>query len=331
MYYEHNSSKYSEQDERPYKTKGATAVTLTFCRIFHAIVQQGNFIKAAEVMHMTPSAVSHAVSDAERQVGFKLFSRTRGGVVMTEYGKELYGAILQLLNGEEALQQTIDQLNGLERGTVRLGIFNSVCTNWMPDILDRFGARYPGIKIDLYEGGYDDVIAWIKNGAVDLGFLSTSCAPDLPVEPFYRDPLICIVPPDFETARPGYITIDEMRDQSFVIQREGSDADVQLLFRKYGLRFHASCHLLDDTSIMTMVACRRGISVMAALTAKGLEGDLKVLRILPQECRHIGLAALDKKRLSPAARELYDTIAAYVRDLEERRVREEGEAGVLLA
>ena len=308
-----------------------TAMTLTFCRIFHTIVQQGNFIKAAEVLHMTPSAISHAVSDAERQVGFKLFSRTRGGVVMTEYGKELYGAILQLLTGEEALQQTIDQLNGLERGTVRLGIFNSVCTNWMPAILERFGARYPGIKIDLYEGGYDDVIGWIKNGVVDFGFLSTSCTSDLEVEALYQDPLICIVRPDFETSIPGYITIDEMRDQSFVIQREGSDADVQLLFRKYGLRFHASYHLLDDTSIMAMVACGRGISVMAALTAKGLEGDLKVLRLLPQECRSIGLSALDKRRLSPAARELYETIAAFARDLEERRVRDEEAAGVLLA
>ena len=305
-------------------------MTLTFCRIFHTVVQQGNFLKAAEVLHMTPSAISHAVSDAERQVGFKLFSRTRSGVVMTEYGRELYGSILQLLNDEEALQQSIDQLNGLERGTVRLGIFNSVCTNWMPQILERFEASYPGIQVDLYEGGYDDVIGWVKTGLVDFGFLSTSCTDELTVEPLYRDPLVCIVPPNFPVAKPGYITIDEMRDQEFVIQREGSDSDVQMLFKKYGLRFHASCHLLDDTSIMAMVSCGRGISVMAALTAKGLEGNLKVLRLLPQECRVIGLSALDKKRLSPAARELYDCICDYVCDLEQMRLRAERTAGVLL-
>lgn len=306
-------------------------MTLTFCRVFHTVVQQGNFIKAAEVLHMTPSAISHAVSDAERQVGFKLFSRTKGGVVMTQYGRELYGSILQLLNGEEALQQSIDQLRGLERGTVKLGIFNSVCTNWMPQILQRFGALHPGIKVDLYEGSYDDVIGWIKGGVVDFGFLSTSCTQDLPVEPLYRDPLVCIVPASFPVATPGYITIDEMRDQEFVIQREGSDADVQLLFKKYGLRFHASCHLLDDTSIMAMVSCGRGISVMAALTAKGLEGDLKVLRLLPQECRAIGLSALDRRHLSPAARELYEHICTYVRGLEEERLAAEKAAGTVLA
>lgn len=305
-------------------------MTLTFCRIFHTIVQQGNFIKAAEVLSMTPSAISHAVADAERQVGFKLFNRTRAGVVMTEYGRELYGSILRLLNDEEALQQSIDQLNGLECGTVRLGVFNSVCTNWMPAILDGFGARYPGIQVDLYEGGYDDVVGWIKNGVVDFGMLSTSCTSELPVEPLYRDPLICIVPPSFQTREPGYIGVDELRDQKFVIQREGTDADVEMLFKKYGLHIHESCHLLDDTSVMTMVACGRGISVMAALTAKGLEGDLKVLRLLPQECRVIGVAALDKTRLSPAARELYEWVAAFARDQEHARQAAELAAGVRL-
>lgn len=305
-------------------------MTLTFCRIFHTIVRQGNFIKAAEVLNMTPSAISHAVADAERQVGFKLFNRTRSGVVMTEYGRELYTSIVRLLNDEEALQQSIDQLNGLECGTVRLGTFNSVCTNWMPEILGWFGARYPGIRVDLYEGGYDDVAGWIKNGVVDLGLLSTSCTNELEVEPLYHDPLICIVPPDFQTREPGYITVDEMRDQEYVIQREGTDADVELLFKKHGLHFNEACYLLDDTSVMTMVSCGRGISVMAALTARGLEGNLKVLRLLPQECRVIGVTALDKAHLSPAARELYGWICAYAREQERRRLAEEAAAGVRL-
>lgn len=291
-------------------------MTLTFCRIFHVVVQQGSFIKAAETLHMTPSAISHAVSDVERHIGFKLFSRTKSGVVMTESGKELYSAILQLLNDEEALQQTIDQLNGLDRGTVKLGIFNSVCTNWMPDIFELFETRYPAIQIDIYEGGYDDVARWIKSGDVDFGFLSTSCTTELHVEPLYRDPLVCIVPPDFATKKPGSITIEEMKGQRFVIQREGSDYDVQSLFAKYGLSFHANCHVLDDTSTMTMVACGRGISIMPTLTAKGLEGDLQVLRLEPEECRIIGLCALDKKRLSPAAVELYRCICDYARGLE---------------
>ncbi len=290
-------------------------MTLTFCKIFDTVVKQGNFLKASETLHMTPSAVSHAVSDAENQVGFRLFNRTRNGVTLTDNGRELYPAVLNLLRGADSLQQSIENINGLKTGNVKVGIFNSVCTNWMPEIFRRFDGMYPGIRVDLYEGSYDDVIAWIKNGSVDFGFLSTSCTTELNVEGLYEDPLICIVPDGFETKEDGYITIDEMKDQQFVIQREGSDADVQMLFKKYGLKFHTSCHLLDDTSIMTMIACGRGISVMPTLTAKGLEGGLRILKLKPAEHRVIGLSALDKSMLSPAAKELYKCICEFAKGL----------------
>lgn len=287
-------------------------MTLTFCRIFNMIVKQGSFIKAAEGLAMTPSAVSHAVADAEAAIGFKLFSRTKTGVTLTENGRELYPAILQLISGEDALNQTVDNLNGLRGGVVNLGSFNSVCTNWMPDIFKRFSALYPDIQINLYEGGYDDVVYWIKNGFVDLGFLSTSCTTELPVEGRYVDPLVCIVPPDFPNREEGFITLEEMLDQQFIIQSEGSDADVQTLFKKYGFQYHTSCHVFDDTSIMAMIACDRGISVMPMLTAKGLEGHLKVLRLKPEEHRVIGLSAMDLKALSPASKQLYHCINDYM-------------------
>ncbi len=290
-------------------------MTLTFCRIFHTIVQQGNFIKTAEVLNMTPSAVSHAVKDAEKEVGFLLFNRTRNGITLTEGGKSLYPAVLQLLNGEEGLNQAINQLKGLEHGVVKVGIFNSVLTNWMPDIFREFDKKYPNIEITMFEGSYDEIISWIQTGLVDFGFLSTSCTTELPVEPLYADPLICIVPKKFETLTPGVITIDEMRNQQFVIQREGSDADVQALFKKNNLKFHSSFHILDDTSIMTLIGCGKGISIMPTLTAKGLEKNLKILRLSPEEYRVIGLSAINKKFLSPAARAFYRHIVEYAKGL----------------
>lgn len=287
-------------------------MTLTFCRIFNMIVKHKSFIKAAEALNMTPSAVSHAVSDAESSIGFMLFNRTKSGVTLTENGRTLYPSVMQLLGSEDSLNQSIDKLNGLCNGNVNLGIFNSVCTNWMPEIFKRFSSQYPDIDIGIYEGSYDDVIYWIKNGFVDFGLLSTSCTDELYVEGIYRDELVCIVPPDFPNKKKGCITIEEMSNQHFIIQSKGSDSDVQTLFRKYGLKFHTSCHVLDDTSVMAMISCSRGISVMPLLTAKGLEGNLKVLKLSPEEYRVIGLSALNIKALSPASKALYKCIKEYM-------------------
>ncbi len=287
-------------------------MTLSFCRIFSRIVIQGSFLKAAESLNMTPSAVSHAVAEAEAQMGFPLFHRTKSGVTLTENGQALYPAVLQLLGCEDSLNQTVDDLRGLRSGIVNLGLFNSVCTNWMPEIFRRFESTYPDIRINIYEGSYDDVIYWIKNGFVELGFLSTSCTCELAVDGRYTDPLVCIVPPDFPNREPGVVYLEEMLEQHFIIQREGSDADVQMLFRKNGLQYHTSCHVLDDTSVMAMIACHRGISIMPSLTARGLEGNLKVLRLKPDEHRVIGLAALNPSMLSPAARRLRSCINRFM-------------------
>lgn len=249
-------------------------MTLLFCHMFNKIVVHGNFVKAAEALNMTPSAVSHAVADAEARIGFQLFNRTKKGIFLTENGQQIYASVLQMIQSEENLNQVIDNLNGLRQGAINLGVFNSVCTNWMPEIFGRFNAICPNIKINIYEGSYDDVIYWIKNGFVELGFLSTTCTTELFVDGIYIDPLVCIVPKDFPNREEGIITLDEMKNQRFIIQREGSDADVQMLFKKYNFKYHTSCHVLDDTSIMTMISCKQGISIMPMLTAKGLEQDL---------------------------------------------------------
>ena len=58
-------------------------MTLFAYQIFHAVAQQGSFARAAELLHVTPSAISHAVATMEAECGFPLFTRTKNGVTMT--------------------------------------------------------------------------------------------------------------------------------------------------------------------------------------------------------------------------------------------------------
>ena len=107
-------------------------MTLFSYEIFDAVARQGSFNKAAQQLHLTPSAISHAIAVMEEELGFALFTRGKSGVTMTSYGASLYPAIRAVLNSDEALQQSIARLNGLEKGKVRLGTFSSVCTHLLP-------------------------------------------------------------------------------------------------------------------------------------------------------------------------------------------------------
>ena len=107
-------------------------MTLFSYEIFDAVARQGSFNKAAQQLHLTPSAISHAIAVMEEELGFALFNRGKNGVSMTSYGASLYPSIRAVLNSDEALKQSIARLNGLEKGKVKLGAFNSVCASLLP-------------------------------------------------------------------------------------------------------------------------------------------------------------------------------------------------------
>ena len=82
-------------------------MTLFSYEIFDAVARQGSFNKAAQQLHLTPSAISHAIAVMEAELGFTLFNRGKNGVTMTSYGASLYPSIRAVLNSDEALKQSI--------------------------------------------------------------------------------------------------------------------------------------------------------------------------------------------------------------------------------
>ena len=118
-------------------------MTLLEYRIFHTVTQQGSFARAAQILHLTPSAISHAVSSMEESCGFSLFVRGKGGVSLTRSGEALYPVIRQVLSADEALTQTVGELKGVQRGKVRIGAFNSVCVAWLPQLVAEYRVKYP--------------------------------------------------------------------------------------------------------------------------------------------------------------------------------------------
>lgn len=283
-------------------------MTLLYCKILYTVAEQGSFIKAAGILNLTPSAVSHSISAVEKELGFQVFNRNKSGVTLTSYGEQIYPYVVNMLNSEQSLQQMVDKLNGLEKGVVKIGAFNSVCIHWLPVILKKYRELFPGIEVQVYEGTYDDVIYWLNTGIVEIGFLSMSCNTEFKITPLYEDPLVCIAPKGIKTRKKGKITIQEMMENPFVIQRESCDADIKKFLNDRNLDVYSSCHVIDDQATAAMVASGFGISIMPELTSRNLAGDLDILEMEPGEARTIGLAVPNKKGLTPAARELHQMI-----------------------
>ncbi len=294
-------------------------MTLLSYQVFQTVVGQGSFQKAAEILNLTPSAVSHAIASMEQELGFSLFTRNKAGVALTNYGEHLLPYVNAVLNSDESLQQAIAGLNGLKMGNVKVGCFSSVCTNWMTDIIHSFHQRYPDINIELYQGTYADVSYWIKNGIVDIGFLSLSSAGDLPIEPLYRDPLLCVVPKGYRKREDTpYMTPDEMKDEVFVSQMETTDADIAIFMKQNGLgNVRMDYHVVDDLSTIALVAAGLGICIMPELVMNDIPYAVDRYPMMPEAHRVIGISALNPNFLAPAVKMLYQHVIEKYKTIEE--------------
>ena len=240
-----------------------------------------------------------------------MFNRNKNGVTLTSYGENLQPYILTVLNSDAKLQQAILEFNGLTHGSVKIGTFSSACNNFIPDIATSFSRLHPSIEIKIYQGTYDDVYNWIKTGVVDLGFLSESSCKDLPITTLYEDELMCIVPKSFHPHHKDYIELSELEGQNFVSQRESTDADIQMLLQKHQTTIRSSCHVVDDSSTIAMVAAGLGVCIMPSLVMKNMPYDVDMYSLRPTEKRIIGICALNPELMAPAVKSMYKHIQKY--------------------
>ena len=283
-------------------------MTILAYQVFYAVVKERSFQKAAESLNLTPSAISHTISSMEKELGFPLFVRSKQGVQLTGYGESLRPYIFNVLQSEDSLQAAIAQMNGLEKGTVKIGAFNSICTTLLPQLIKSFRELHPAIEIEVYQGTYDDVVRWIKNGTVDLGFLSISSAGNLPIIPLFKDRLICILPKGTRDSDKSYITMEELKGTRFVSQRESTDADIQNLLKKYDVEVQSNCHVVDDQSTIAMVESGLGMCIMPSLLLSTTKNDVDIFPIEPPEYRVIGICTKKEMGISPAVNSMKEHI-----------------------
>ena len=289
-------------------------MTLLSYEIFQTVIEQGSFTKAAAILHLTPSAISHAISSMEDEVGCSLFARSKSGVKLTSAGQQLYPYIQKIIASNNNLQQAIQNLNGLETGTVKIGCTNTVCLAWIPKIIRAFHMDYPQISIEVYQGSYSDTIGWIRSGIIDFGIVSQAATEGLPFQPLYRDSLMCITPKGYMPSCTQCITPDDLKHQPFVIQQESCDKDITNFLNKYRLSVRANCHVLDDQSTLAMVECGAGICIMPELFTKTVSCNVDIYPIQPEQYRILGICCLNMEVLSPAAKEMIKYVKKHVEE-----------------
>ena len=109
----------------------------------------GSFSKAARSLGVTPSAVSHAVADLEKQLRVSIFYRTTRQLRLTEDGQAIYGRGGEILDRLNELETTVARPSERLRGTLRVGLSVSLSRIVIMPVIAQFSLRHPDLRLNM--------------------------------------------------------------------------------------------------------------------------------------------------------------------------------------
>lgn len=276
-------------------------MTLTQLEIFSRVAELAGFTSAATRLGISQSAVSHAIKSLEQELGLELFRRHQTQVELTDIGRQLLLRARAMLGLAATLEQEAADARGMKRGTLRIGSFGPTSsTRLLPQILGEYRKAYPGIEVHIDEGPDRQVLQWLEERRIDLGFVV------LPEErfdtfPLLEDQLVALIPAAHALARERQVRLDQLCHDPFVLTEAGSAELVSRLFVGAGLRPNIRYRSSQLLSTLETVARGEAVSILAELSLPEAIDARYVSRALaPAVRRQVGIAVLDQRQSSPA-------------------------------
>lgn len=162
-------------------------------RVFVEVVRQGGFSPAAKTLFSTQPTVSKAVKQLEDELGVPLLDRIGHRSQLTAAGEIVYRRALTLLAEREGLVAELDDLRGLRRGSLRLGLPPLGASTLFAPLFAIFRARYPGIDIRLTEHGSKRLEEMLLDGEVELAGSLLPAHEGFAGQPVRREPLMAVL------------------------------------------------------------------------------------------------------------------------------------------
>ena len=272
---------------------------------FVAVAEEANFTRAAERVHISQSGVSAQIRQLERELGAELIDRSGRAATLTEAGTAALGHARAALAAAGALRQSVDEVYGLLRGSLVVGMVTACTITGLFEALDSFHQAHPGIEITLIEDNSDRLIERVRAGGLDLAFVGTIESQPQGLESLViiSDRLIAAVPPDHTLAQHTSITTRDLAACPVVCMPEGTGlrAAFDQACATAAVRPYIAMQATAPGTIADLAARGLGVAILAQSMAGAFSDRLKALAI--EDADVPALLSLVWSTHSPALRE----------------------------
>jgi DNA-binding transcriptional LysR family regulator len=169
--------------------------------MFVAMVEEGNFHRAAERVCRTQPALSMALRKLEEEIGARLFERTNRAYSLTDAGDLLYSRAKRMIELRDETVAALEKLRTLQSGNIRIGANESACLYLLPRLIQAFHRQHPEIEVEVFRHPSHELIAELRQRRIDFGILAFQPdEEDLEARPIMNDQMVLIMSPDHPLA-----------------------------------------------------------------------------------------------------------------------------------
>lgn len=173
-------------------------MTITQLEYVIAVDTHGNFLTAAEKCSVSQPALSMQIQKLERELGIRIFDRSRQPVVATEIGVRVIQQAREVLKQCSRLTEIVNEdKKGELTGQLRIGIIPTIAPYVLPLFLVDFMKNHPKINIEIVEVTTTQILQQLKNDQLDCGIMATPIeAGYLQYTPLFYEPLVAYMSED---------------------------------------------------------------------------------------------------------------------------------------
>lgn len=193
-------------------------LTLRQMEIFLNVVKEGHLTNVAKRMGLSQSAISMAIKELEKILGNPLFDRINKKLILNEMGRAFEKEISPIIKKINDIEYEFK--NTVNKGMVRVGASTTIVDYLMPPIICSYMNNYPDVKVALKEGNTKSIVALIKEGELDVGFIEGRVNDaDIIKEIVGVDELVVVTT---DTNLQQECFIDTIQARKWVLREEGS-------------------------------------------------------------------------------------------------------------
>jgi LysR family transcriptional regulator for metE and metH len=232
-------------------------------KLLAAIADTGSVTEAGKKLHLTQSALSHQLRDAEEMLGTALFLRLGKKMVLTAAGEGLLGTARHVLDELRCAETRIQGLNGGTRGMVRLSTECYTCYHWLPPVLKKFHSRYADVQIHIDAASTNRPTEAVLEGSLDVAIVSTPPRnKSLRVTPMFEDELVLVMSPDHRLAEFEIVPPRELEGETVLIYPPKEESTLLGILRPAGVEPERILEIPLTEAIVELAGAGTGVAFM---------------------------------------------------------------------